>query len=78
MLPDGNRLPENIACPLVQPQGPLDSLGVINLLVAVEDHVEAEFGWRPNLTEMGATPEDSSPLSTVGSLAKFVAERLKK
>jgi acetyltransferase-like isoleucine patch superfamily enzyme len=78
MLPNASRLREDTSCPLVQPHGPLDSLGVINLLVAVEDQVEAEFGQRPNLTEIGATPADSSPLSTVGSLAKFVAERLKK
>ena len=78
MLPDASRLREDTSSPLVQPQGPLDSLGVINLLVAVEDQAEAEFGQRPNLTEIGATPADSSPLSTVGSLAKFVAERLNK
>jgi acetyltransferase-like isoleucine patch superfamily enzyme len=78
MLPDSSRLREDTSCPLVQPHGPLDSLGVINLLVAVEDQVEAEFGQRPNLTEIGATSADSSPLSTVGSLAKFVAERLKE
>jgi acetyltransferase-like isoleucine patch superfamily enzyme/acyl carrier protein len=77
MLPDGSRLREDTSCALVQPQGPLDSLGVINLLVAVEDQVEAEFGRRPNLTEVSIAPEGSSPLSTVGSLAKFVAERLK-
>jgi acetyltransferase-like isoleucine patch superfamily enzyme len=53
LLPDGNRLREDTSCPLVPPDGPLDSLGVINLLVAVEDQVEAEFGRRPNLTEMG-------------------------
>ncbi len=77
MLPDGSRLREDTSCALVQPQGPLDSLGVINLLVAVEEQVEAEFGRRPNLTEVNIAPEGSSPLSTVGSLAKFVAERLK-
>ena len=78
MLPYGNRLREETSSPLVQPHGPLDSLGVINLLVAVEDQVEAEFGQRPNLTEMGVAAEDSSPLSTVESLARFVAGRLKK
>ncbi len=78
MLPNASRLREDTSCPLVQPHGPLDSLGVINLLVAVEDQAEAEFGQRPNLTEIGATPADSSPLSTVGSLANFVAERLNK
>jgi acetyltransferase-like isoleucine patch superfamily enzyme/acyl carrier protein len=78
MLPNASRLREDASCPLAQPRGPLDSLGVINLLVAVEDQAEAEFGQRPNLTEIGATSADSSPLSTVGSLAKFVAERLNK
>jgi acetyltransferase-like isoleucine patch superfamily enzyme len=77
MLPEGSRVREDTSSALTQPHGPLDSLGVINLLVAVEDQVEAEFGRRPNLTEMGNAPEDLSPLSTVGSLAKFVAERLK-
>jgi acetyltransferase-like isoleucine patch superfamily enzyme len=78
MLPDGSRLREDTSSPLVQPHGPLDSLGVINLLVAVENQVEAEFGRRPNLTEMEANPEDSSPLSTIGTLAKFVARFLRK
>jgi hypothetical protein len=78
MLPDGSRLREDTSSPLVQPHGPLDSLGVINLLVAVENQVEAEFGRRPNLTEMEANPEDSSPLSTIGTLAKFVARFLRR
>jgi acetyltransferase-like isoleucine patch superfamily enzyme/acyl carrier protein len=77
MLPAGSRVGEDVSSALAQPHGPLDSLGVINLLVAVEDEAELELGRRPNLTEMGTASEDTSVLSTVGSLANFVARRLK-
>jgi len=78
MLPEGSRMLEHVSSSLAQPHGPLDSLGVMNLLVAVEDEVEREFGRRPNLTEIGNAPGDLLALSNVRSLAKFVAERLKK
>jgi acetyltransferase-like isoleucine patch superfamily enzyme/acyl carrier protein len=78
MLPEGSRMLEHVSSSLAQPNGPLDSLGVMNLLVAVEDEAEREFGRRPNLTEIGNAPEDSLAVSSIGSLANFVAERLKK
>jgi len=77
MLPVGSRVREHVSSSLAQPKGPLDSLGVINLLVAIEDEAELEFGRRPNLTEIGTALEESSALSTVGALANFVARCLK-
>jgi acetyltransferase-like isoleucine patch superfamily enzyme/acyl carrier protein len=78
MLPSDSRLREDVSSSLAQPHGPLDSLGVINLLVAIEDEAELEYGRRPNLTQIGSSSEDSSALSTVESLANFVAHRLTK
>jgi acyl carrier protein len=53
--------------------GQLDSLGLINLIVAVENRAEKTLGLHLNLGEAISNPE--TPLRTIGSLADFILEK---
>ena len=53
--------------------GQLDSLGLINLIVAVENRIEKTLGLHLNLGEAISNPE--TPLRTIGSLADFILEK---
>ena len=52
--------------------GRLDSLGLVNLIVGVEEKVSDAFGVELNLADAGALPEAESPFRTLGALADFV------
>lgn len=54
----------------------LDSLGLVNLIVAVEEEIEEEFGVTISLADEKARTQADNPLRTVGSLAAYVATLL--
>jgi acyl carrier protein len=51
----------------------LDSLGLINLVVAVEQKVEEQFNTTITLADDRALSQEISPFSTVQTLADYVA-----
>jgi len=57
--------------------GNLDSLGLISLLVAVEEEIEKEFHVMVNLAvDESAMSEKASPLSTIATLISHISELL--
>ena len=50
----------------------LDSMGLINLIVAVEQSVEDEFDITITLADERAMSQENSPFRTVGSLADYI------
>ena len=50
----------------------LDSLGLINLIVAVEQNIEDEFDITITLADERAMSQKHSPFRTVGSLADYI------
>ena len=52
--------------------GKLDSLGLINLVVAVEQNIEDEFDVTITLADERAMSQEKSPFRTVGSLADYI------
>lgn len=54
----------------------LDSLGLVNLIVLVEEKIQQEFGVGITLVDERAMSQSKSPFRTLGSLAKFVEEQL--
>lgn len=59
--------------PLAGPDGPLDSLGIVNLVVAVENRARQHLGTDVGLTAaLGLTAEES-PFRTVRTLTDWVA-----
>lgn len=53
-------------------QGKLDSLGLVELVVAVEEHVQDELGVRLTLSDERVLDRPKSPFATVGDLIDFV------
>jgi len=75
-----NKIPleKGMEAPLFGGPGVLDSLGLVTLLVAVEQALEQAFGVPLVLADEKAFSKGRSPFRTVGTLVRFIAERLKK
>lgn len=58
--------------------GRLDSMGLVSLLVAVEQAVEDEFDIEIAIANARAMSQKNSPFKTVGSLADYVTELVKE
>jgi len=54
----------------------LDSLGVVNLLLATESAVEQQLGRQVSLTDLLEADPSSTPLRTVGGLVALVQSRI--
>lgn len=54
----------------------LDSLGVVNLLLAVESSIEQSLGVAVSLTDLLEQNPEGTPLETVGTFTKLVRERV--
>ena len=61
---------------LVGSGGPLDSLGLVNLAVALEGAVERDFGRAIGVAADVLSAEDPSAYRTVGLLIQFVSDRV--
>lgn len=74
-LPPRQRLDVVGEAPLYGDGGPLDSLGLVNLIVGVEEKVTAAFGHTPNLADetLLAGPD---PFRTVNALVAHVTAAL--
>jgi len=55
----------------------LDSLGLVNLIVAVEEEIEEEFGVNITLADERAISQKSSPFRTIESLVEYINMLLK-
>lgn len=66
-------LPARLDCntPLFGRQGLLDSLGLVTLVVAVEQAIEDELGVSVSLADQRALSQHASPYRTVGALADY-------
>ena len=54
----------------------VDSLGLVNLIVLVEEKIQQRFGVGITLVDERAMSLSKSPFRTLGSLAEFVEEQL--
>ena len=50
----------------------LDSLGLINLIIAVEQNIEDEFNISITLADEKAMSQDESPFESVASLSNYI------
>ncbi len=57
-------------------EGVLDSIGLVTLLVAIEQSVEDEFGEPMTLADERAMSQKNSPYQTIGTLAKYIESLL--
>jgi acyl carrier protein len=63
---------------LIGQDAQLDSLGLVNLIVLVEEKIQQGFGVGVTLVDERAMSQSKSPFRTLGSLAEFVEEQLKE
>lgn len=72
------RVEKDLKAVLYGKDGRLDSLGLVNLIVAVEERVSRQFGAQVVLADSRAMSQKSSPFRTVGSLVAYVGQRIKE
>lgn len=59
---------------VVGPSAVLDSLGVVSLIVEIEQRLEQEHGWAVTLASDRAMSQRSSPFRSIGVLADYLLE----
>lgn len=62
----------NEATVLLGAEGILDSMGLVSLIVAVEQDVEDEFGKEITIADAKSMSQKNSPFRTVGSLVDYI------
>jgi acyl carrier protein len=63
---------------LIGNEARLDSLGLVNLIVLVEEKVQKEFGVAITLVDERAMSQSKSPFRNLSSLVEFVEEQLRE
>jgi D-alanine--poly(phosphoribitol) ligase subunit 2 len=71
--PESRQLEKSADTVLFGESGLLDSLGLVNLIVAVEQRLEDDFGVSVALADEKAMSRRSSPFRTVKTLADYAA-----
>ena len=66
-------LEKALETPLFGRDGRLDSLDLVNFVMAVEDQTEDETGQRISLADDRAMSQEQSPFRTIGSLVDYMA-----
>lgn len=78
-LPPEHRVARELDAPLMEGEEGLDSLGVVNLIVAVEEHIEMAFGVSVNLADQRRTAGyGANPLKSLRALGEYVDHLLRE
>tara|TARA_X000000368_G_scaffold419094_2_gene422432 strand:+ start:2182 stop:2490 length:309 start_codon:yes stop_codon:yes gene_type:complete len=73
---DEYRLNKSDSTVLMGENSKLDSLGIVNFIVSVEENIEDEFDQSILLADEKAMSSEESPFSNVKSLSKYIADLL--
>lgn len=76
ILDPEERLNKSADVVLIGQDARLDSLGLVNLIVLVEEKIRQRFGVGITLVDERAMSLTKSPFRTLGTLADFVEEQL--
>jgi hypothetical protein len=74
-LPKGKKLSKEDSTALVGATSVLDSLLLMNLIVAVEEKCLEELGLELSLADEAAGPPETTPLRTLGALGQYIVSR---
>ena len=77
-VPVIQHLDKSVDTVLFGQSGQLDSLGLVNLIVATEQKIEEELGVAMTLADEKALSRKSSPFRTIGTLADYISLLLEK
>ncbi len=78
ILPPERQLQKSPDTVLYGSGGRLDSLELVNLIVAAEQNIEDEFGIPITLADERAMSQRNSPFRTVATLVAYIAALLKE
>lgn len=67
---------QGVDAPLYGSQGTLDSVGLVTLIVAVEQAIEDELDATITLADEKAMSQKNSPFQTIGTLANYIVNLL--
>jgi acyl carrier protein len=73
MLPPESRLDKSHTTHIFGKDGKLDSLGFVNLIVAVEENIMEEFGVVISLADEKARSQETSPFQTFQTLIEYIS-----
>jgi acyl carrier protein len=71
-LPPSRRLSKSPETVIVGPSGALDSLGIVNFVVALEEHASDALGISVQLLDESAIVDVDGPFRSVGTLVTFL------
>ena len=71
-LPQEQQLAKSTKTVLFGKDGRLDSLGLVNLLVIIEQNIEDEFDVIITIADEKAMSQKRSPFRTIGTLADYI------
>ena len=72
-LPADRQLAESDDTSLFGHNGKLDSFGLVNLIVSIEENISEEFNLPITIADERAMSQNSSPFKTIGTLADYIA-----
>lgn len=74
---DGSKISKSPETILLGDDGVIDSLTLVNLVVAIEDHLASKQGLTVTLVDEDTFSAEDQPLRSVGSLAQLVERKMK-
>ena len=77
-LPSDRQLGNSNETALFGKSGAVDSFGLVNLLVAIEEKIDHEFGVSINIADLNMIAWDSNPFKSIGNLIDHVASILER
>ena len=75
-LPEDQNLEKSLETVLLGSSGKLESVNLVNLLVAIEENIEEAFDIPISITDERAVSEKNSPFRTVETLCNFMLNLL--
>jgi len=75
-MPEGEKVEKSPEAALYSREGKLDSLKLVNLIVAVEQRIEDDMEIIITLADEQAVSQKRSPFITVGSFTEYIVRRL--
>lgn len=75
-LPKDEQIEKKQDAALFYTSGGLDSLGIINLVMAIEERIRQDFGVNITLADEKALSSEDSPFRTVGTLINYISSLL--
>lgn len=76
MLPKDRKIEKASHAPLSADKGGLDSLGLINMIIAIEQKLEGRFKKSVSLANEQMMPQGQNPFANVDTLADYILKIL--